>query len=1133
MNKKFYRAMTLGVGLLLAGNLAVNAQKVTFNGEQVSLKQAFEQIESVSKYKIAYNTAQLDVNRKVTLNQKDTDVLQVLDQLLAGTGCTYKVNENYIVITSQQTGAVKKVHGVVKDVNGEPIIGANVVVKGNPSNGTITDLNGNFDLSVTSNTTLQVSYIGYNTQELFVGKKTDFNIVLKEDTELLDEVVVVGYGTMKKKDLTGAVASVKMDDAPVGTVSTISHALAGKAAGLQVNTISAQPGSGSTFRIRGAASVNAGNDPLIIIDGFPVSPTDDSKIQTGKYDSGSSDNILASINPNDIESIEVLKDASSTAIYGARAGNGVIIITTKKGKTGAPKVTYSGTASVQTMAAKYEMLSAKDFMIQSNRYALEEWRRSNGIGVYGGKSEAEAATPYTPYYTDAEIANPAYDTDWFKEITRTGFQTQHNLSVNGGTEMTKYLISGNFFKQNGVVKNNDMDRYTARVNVEQKVCKYVNLGVNMTLSRNTTNNVPLGAGQNENASIMVAAAQFSPILPVRDEEGEYVLNSQAAFLPNPVSLLEITDKTVKERMLGTAYVEIKPIEELTLKGNFGIDRNYQKHSVYMPKTTLYGQKTGGQANIAQYDKSDYLMELTANYSKRFGDRNLNALVGYSFQRFTDESLSAGNSQFLIDGFLYNNLGAGAYPKPSVGSSASKSEMASFFGRINYSYKDRYLLTATMRADGASNFAKNNRWGYFPSVALGWRFTEEEFMQPLTSVLSNGKLRVSFGQTGNSNIGNRAISYYSTGNNNEFGGTEQVGVYLSQMGNVDLKWETTTEWNVGVDLGFFKNRLNVTAEYFHKVVSDLLSERSLLGFQEVSTIAANIGETQSQGFELTINSTNFNTKNFGWNTDFTFSLYRDKWKTRDESWKPSAYSVYDSPIRYQYGYLSDGLIQPGETVDWMPGAIPGQVKIKDINGYVYNEDGSVKVDQHGIPLKSGKPDGKLDDADKVIYGSSDPGYLLGLNNTFRWKNFDLNIYFYGQFDLLNSGSYKDLWLTGASGMTGIVNMYRGYNMPVSAKDVWTSDNQSAVRPGYFQDKSTWGIGDYYLQKSWFVRCRNITLGYTIPVNQGRNILSNVRVYFDVNNPFTITPYDGLDLETDNSVWAYPNVRSFSLGVDITF
>lgn len=457
-------------------------------------------------------------------------------------------------------------------------------------------------------------------------------------------------------------------------------------------------------------------------------------------------------------------------------------------------------------------------------------------------------------------------------------------------------------------------------------------------------------------------------------------------------------------------------------------------------------------------------------------------------------------------------------------------MASFFGRVNYSYKDRYLLTATLRADGASNFAENNRWGYFPSVALGWRFTEEEFMKPMASVLSNGKLRVSFGQTGNSNIGNRAISYYQTGNNNEFGGTEYVGVYLSQMGNPDLKWETTTEWNIGLDLGFFNNRVNVTAEYFHKVVSDLLSERSLLIFNEASKIAANIGKTQSQGFELTVNTTNFNSKDFSWNTDFTFSFYRDKWNTRDASWKPAAYSQYNAPIRYKYGYVSDGLIQAGETVDWMPGSLPGQVKIKDIDGYVYNEDGSIKVDKHGIPMKSGKPDGKLNDADKVIYGSEDPGYLLGLNNTLRYKNFDFNIYFYGQFNVLNSGSYKDLWLTGSAGMTGIVNMYRGYNMPNSAAEVWTHDNQSASRPGYFQDKSTWGIGDYYLQKSWFVRCRNITVGYTIPVKKA---LSNVRIYADINNPFTITPYDGLDLETDNSVWAYPNVRSFSLGLDITF
>ncbi len=1122
------------LSLTYAAETYAQKTKISLDARNQTVETVLNQIKAKTGFDFFFNNKLIDLNRRVSISTDQGNVFEILDKVFTDTNVTYSVLDKKIILSTEGQNAVQqtqvKVTGRVFDAYGEPIIGATVLEKGT-TNGIVTDMDGNFSLSVSSGKAeIEISYIGYKTQILKPQAGKLLTIKLSEDTEVLDEVVVVGYGTMKKKDLTGAVASVKMDDAPVGTVSTISHALAGKAAGLQVNMVSAQPGSGSNFRIRGAASVKAGNDPLVIIDGFPVSPTDPEKMKTGKYDSGSSDNILASINPNDIESIEVLKDASSTAIYGARAGNGVIIITTKKGKTGAPKVTYSGTASVQTLANDYDMLDAHDFMVQSNRYAKEEWMRSNGIGIYGGKSEGEASSAYKPYYTDAQINAPANNTNWFDEITRTGFQTQHNISVTGGTDMTKYLVSGNFFKQDGVVKNNDMERYTGRINLEQKVSKYVNLGVNMTLSRNQNNNVPLGNGQNENASIMVAAAQFNPLLPIRDENGDYVLNSQAAFLPNPVSLLDITDKTTKERLLATAFVEIKPIQNLTLKANFGIDRNYQKRSVYMPKTTLYGQKKGGQADIAQYDKSDYLMELTANYTKRLGDHNFSALVGYSFQRFTDESLSGGNSQFLIDGFLYNNLGAGAYPKPSVGSTASKDEMASFFGRVNYSYKDRYLLTATLRADGASNFAKNNRWGYFPSVALGWRFTEEEFVKPLTSVLSNGKLRLSYGQTGNSNIGNRAISYYKTGNNNEFGGTESVGVYLDQMGNPDLKWETTTEWNIGIDLGFFNNRVNVTAEYFHKIVSDLLSERSLLTFNEAEKIAANIGKTQSQGFELTINTTNFSSKNFSWNTDFTFSFYRDKWNTRDESWKPAAYSQYNAPIRYKYGYLSDGLIQAGENVAWMPGALPGQVKIKDIDGYVYNADGSIKVDKYGIPVKSGNPDGKLDDADKVIYGSEDPGYLIGLNNTFRYKNFDFNIYFYGQFNVLNSGSYKDLWLTGSAGMTGIVNMYRGYNMPNSATEVWTHDNPSATRPGYFQDRSTWGIGDYYLQKSWFVRCRNITIGYTIPT---KKLLSNIRVYADINNPFTITPYDGLDLETDNSVWAYPNVKSFSLGLDITF
>lgn len=848
--------------------------------------------------------------------------------------------------------------------------------------------------------------------------------------------------------------------------------------------------------------------------------------------------MLASLNPNDIESIEVLKDASSTAIYGARAGNGVIIVTTKRGKTGAAKVSYSGSASVQDIAKSYEMLDAASFMQATNDYTYERWMKENGVGVYGGKSADDPSLPtLTLPYTDSQIANPVNNTNWFDEITRLGFQTSHNISISGGNDNTQYLISGNYFNQEGVIKNNGMNRYTLRANLDQQLSRYVKIGLNLTANRNEYDDVPLGNGQNENAGILVSAAQFSPVLPVRDENGDYSMNTDASFLPNPVSLLDITDKTTKERLLTNAFFEVRPIDGLLLKANFGIDRNYQKRKQYLPTTTLYGQRENGSAYISQADNSDYLMELTANYTKSVGDHNFNALLGHSYQLFTYEWLSAGNNDFLTDGFLYNNLGAGNASRPSVGSSATKSRMSSFFARLNYTYKDRYLLTATLRADGSSNFAPGNRWGYFPSVAAGWRFMEEEFLESLKNVLSNGKLRLSYGETGNSNVGDVAYSYYSVGNNNVFGGSAVNGVYLSQLGNNEVTWETAHEWNLGLDLGFLDGYLNVTAEYYHKVVSDLLNTQTLLSYNEVNTIVANVGKTQSQGFELTINTTNIRNKNFEWRSDLTFSLYRDKWKERDPKWKPNAYDEYNGYIRYYAGYVSDGLVQPGETIEYMPDAIPGQVKIKDIDGYVYNSDGSIQVDEHGIPLKTGEPDGKLDDADKVIYGSADPGYLLGFNNTLRWKNFDFNIYFYGQFDKLTAGSYKKQWLSN-----NVNDLRRGYNQPTSISEIWTSSNQNGTLPGYFQTESAYGTGDYYYEKTWFLRCRNITLGYNIPVNPSKRIVSNVRVYFDVNNPFIITPYDGLDPETDVSSssstpsqlqWAYPNVRSFSLGVDITF
>lgn len=1134
----------LGLALFLSSGFGIWAQ-ITLNERNKSVREIIKSIEEVSDYRFFYNDNLSDLDKRISITANEENIEVVLTRITKQTNIIYTIKDNHQVVLSnrpnekpaQTQQESRKVIGQILDNTGMPIIGANVIVKGTTT-GTVSDLNGHFSINAESNSVLEISYIGYITQEIKIGNQKNINITLKEDSEQLDELVVIGYGTMKKKDLTGAVASVKMDDTPVSTISTVSHALAGKAAGLQVSTISAQPGGQSTFRIRGAASSDrAGNDPLIIIDGFPVNDT--GSLGSGnKYSDGNKDNILGSINPNDIASIEVLKDASSTAIYGARAGNGVIIVTTKRGKTGAAKVSYSGSAAVQDIAKSYEMLDASSFMQATNNYFKELWLHDNKIGIYGGVSLNDPSLPIlTLPYTDAQIANPTIDTNWFDEISRLGFQTSHNLSISGGTENTKYLVSGNYFKQDGVIKNNGMERYSLRANLDQTLSKYVKMGINLNISRNDYDNVPLGAGQHENASILVSAAQFNPTLPVRNENGDYTMNTDASFLPNPVSLLDITDKTRKERFLGNVFFEIRPIKDLMIKANFGIDRNYQKRKQYMPTTTLYGQRENGSAYISQADNSDYLMELTANYLKTFGEHDLNILAGHSYQRFDYEMLAGGNNNFLTDGFLYNNLGAGNAPKPTVGSSATISRMASFFGRINYSYKDRYLLTATIRADGSSNFADGHRWGIFPSVALGWRFTEEEFLQPLKNILSYGKLRVSYGETGNSNVGDVAYSYYQVGVNNIFNNTVVNGVYLSQLGNDLVTWETSKEWNIGLDFGFLDNRINVTTEYYHKVISDLLDTQKIPSYNEVNSIIANIGKTQSQGFELTINTSNIRTKDFEWTSDLTFSLYRDKWKERSPSWTPYAYSIYDGWIRYYAGYVSDGLVQPNEEIPHMPGALPGQVKIKDLNGYVYNEDGSIKVDGHGIPLKTGQPDGKLDDADKVIYGSADPGYLFGFNNTLRWKNFDFNIYFYGQFDKLSAGSYKKQWISN-----NVNDLRRGYNQPTSVWDVYSSDNPNGTLPSYFQKESAYGTGDYYYEKTWFIRCRNITLGYNIPVKTDKHILSNVRVYFDVNNPFIITPYTGLDPETDVSSsasspsqlqYAYPNVRTYSIGLDITF
>lgn len=1098
----FVLFLACSISLAYATGTYAQNTKISIELQNKSVKDVLKEIEKQSGLSFFFNNKHIDVNRRVSVSATQRNVSDILNDVFSGTGVTYSISDKMIVLSAnpQQAGKVT-VKGTVTDSEGNPFIGATVMEVGSNGNGVVTDIDGNFSLQVTDGSNLEISYIGYKTQRVKAVAGRPLNVRLVEDTELLDEVVVVGYGTQSKKSLTGAVGTMDMKEIETATVSSISHALGGKVAGLQVNLQSAQPGGAAKFRIRGEASTGAGNEPLIVIDGFPVNSSE--SLESGTvYKAGNTDNLLESLNPDDIESISVLKDAASTAIYGARAGHGVILITTKRGKEGRAKVSYSASGSFQNIRANYDVLSAREYMEVENMQLKERWLKTNGMGIYEGYiTKNDNPQDFKPKY---DLSKPIQGTDWLGEVTRTGYMHQHNLSINGGGERTKYMASFNYMKQEGVVKNNGTSRISARINLDQVINKYVNVGLTANYSQNRYDNVPLEDGDNENAGILVSAIRFNPTLSVRDENGDYVIDPSRSNFPNPVSLLDITDETVKDRLMGTAFVVLKPVKGLELKATLGADRRMQKRHNYLPKTTLTGAEKNGKANVYYQDATDYLMDLTATYSTIFKEKHhLKALVGYSYQQFNTESVNAGNEDFLMDSFLYHNLKAGNYAKPIVGSGAYKNSLGSYFARVNYQYENKYLLEATVRADGAGNFDKDHRWGYFPSVSAGWVISEEKFMESTQSWLSNLKLRASFGQTGNSNIGNRIYTFYGmtdSSYNYVFGSTLMNGVYASELGNPKLTWETTTEFNIGLDFGFLKDRIRLTAEYFNRRITDILvKDKSLPFYNEVKQIADNSGSTESTGFELTLNTVNIRNKNFEWNTTLTLAHYNDRWHTRPDTWKPAAYEKVNDNLKAKFGYKALGILKPGEKAPKaQPDLLPGQMKLWD------RDD-----------------NGTLEDEDKINYGNDAPKIIYGFNNALRYKRFDFNVYFYGEAGRKVTSSYWEDWIDTNE---------NSQNLSRYVYDSFSSDNPNSTNPSIL--KGSYGNGDFYLKSIYFIRCGSMTLGYNVPVKKSWGI-SNLRVYADVNNPFVITNWTGLDPETDTGTYSYPNVTSYSLGLNITF
>ena len=742
MNKKFIRVLGLGVGLFLAGSLSVNAQKVSFNGERLSLKQAFEKIESVSKYKIAYNTSQLDVNKQVVLNQKNQDVLQILSDLLKGTNCVYQVNDNYIVITLKDDEKVKKIKGTIKDSAGEPIIGANVILKGDATVGSITDIDGNFDLSVPSNATLQVSYIGYNTQDVPVGNKSFLNITLKEDTETLDEVVVVGYGSQKKVNVIGSIASVDSKALESRAVPDVSNMLTGQMSGVTITQESGNPGQDAgTIRIRGVGSFGATPSPLVLVDGLPGS--------------------LSDLTPADIDNISVLKDASSAAIYGSRAANGVILVTTKKGKEGKARIIYNGSVG---------MSQATELPELAHSYEYAEFY-----------NKAIGAETYTPEmiqkYRDGSDPDNYADEMYLDDLLGGhALQTKHELSVSGGTEKVQYMVSLGYLRQNGLLDNNYYNRYNARVNLGAELAKNLKLQVRlsgMTSDRHepsTPGSLDIGGFK----GIISNAVRFPGLTPTYLQNGEVGLGPK--LQGTPVAWVDCASSYREDydKFKNNIELSYQPIDGLTLKilGGYNYTLSHVRH--YRCDMILTGDKSTGPSTLSDEMKRTVYktFQAVADYNKSFGKHNLAALVGYTWEDEGQRTLSGSRNNFPSDDVPF--LGAGGADGQTNGGGGYDWAIQSVFGRLTYNYDQRYLFETTMRYDGSSRFPTDSKYGFFPSLAAGWRISEEQFWKENEnlSFINNLKLKASYGILGNNNIGNYPYqSVYSLGQaqNYVFGG----------------------------------------------------------------------------------------------------------------------------------------------------------------------------------------------------------------------------------------------------------------------------------------------------------------------------------------------------------------------------
>jgi TonB-linked SusC/RagA family outer membrane protein len=1001
-----------------------------------------------------------------------------------------------------------------------PLPGANIVIKGK-SLGTTTDFDGKYFLKVPrAYEVLIFSYQGFKTQEVQIENQTIINVTLEEDAAQLDEIVVIGYGNARKKDVTGASSSIKAKDLQAVQATTADDFLQGRVSGLLLTQTSGQPGAATSVRIRGSGSINASNEPLYVIDGFPVvNDRNSAGVAEGPYL-----NPLATISPNDIESIDILKDASATAIYGARGANGVILITTKRGTIGEAKVTYDTYMSVNEVAKKFDLLNASQFALYSNE------SRYNGFN-----------TPR--FYTNPSSFGEG--TDWQDEVFRTALTKSHDLSIRGGNKNIRYAITGSYLDQEGIIIDSDFKRYNLRINLDIKATENLTIESTTNLSRTISNtartDTPGGLGV---SSSTLGAYFMSPLVPVFDSNGDYTIgnfrvqndgsflndvSNTDEFIPDfasPVAYIKLNDsRTLTTRILQNIALKWNVAKNLTFKTLLGADVIINEEKLFRTDKLDFGNSRAAFASQGKVISNNLLAEGTLNYTNTINNiHKIDILAGISWQDFGIEGLYANALGLPTENFRANSF-AGTQA-PGVRAAVIENFLHSYFGRLNYIFDERYILTLTFRADGSSKFGEGQKFGYFPSGAFAWNISEEEFMKESNVYM---KMRLGYGITGNQEIGNyRSKGSYSP-TFHTFGTTEVVGQLPRTPANENLKWEETTQYNLGFDLGFFNNRVNITTDLYRKDTRDLLLELPVPYQTGYVSSLINVGSVRNQGVELAINTKN-TTGAFEWDTNLTLGYNKNEIislaglkdiPTGDQIQNVQLWQrlFQGQQIGAYYGYVADGIQQLTDTPENTPRFVtdaftPGERKYKDLNG-----DGIINADN-----------------DRTILGNPIPEWTFGLNNTFNWKGFDLNVFMTGVYGN-EIANFTRVNLENFNGQNNVL---------LSAfSNRWTPENPSNTYTRASSGVRNSPFASNYIEDGSFLRLKSVTLGYSLPTNLLSNLkINKLRIYITGRNLHIWTNYSGVDPEVSwggptrqlgqgADFGGYPNAKTFLLGLNANF